>query len=98
MKITVTDNGSGIPADKLEKIFAKFYQVDSSTTREHGGTGIGLSICKGIIDAHGGKIWAESKVGQGATFHILLPKNLSKTLESKNHEEIVDGINQKEKF
>lgn len=98
VKITVADNGSGIPDDNLEKIFAKFYQVDSSTTREHGGTGIGLSICKGIIDAHGGKIWAESKVGLGATFHILLPKNVSKTLEGKNHEEIVDDINQKVKF
>jgi len=93
-KITVTDNGSGIPSDKLEKIFAKFYQVDSSTTREHGGTGIGLSICKGIVDAHGGKIWAESKVGQGATFHILLPRNLAKTVE-KNHDEIADGARQK---
>lgn len=98
VKITVADNGSGIPSDKLEKIFVKFYQVDSSTTREHGGTGIGLSICKGIIDAHGGKIWAESKVGQGATFHILLPRNLSKTLESKGHEEIVGDISQREKF
>ena len=96
VKIMVADNGSGIPADHLEKIFAKFYQVDSSTTREHGGTGIGLSICKGIIDAHGGKIWAESKVGQGATFHILLPKNLTKTLGSKNH--VVDDIAQKEEF
>lgn len=98
VKIIVADNGSGIPSDKLEKIFAKFYQVDSSTTREHGGTGIGLSICKGIIDAHGGKIWAESKVGQGATFHILLPRNLPKTIESKDHEEIVGDISQRDKF
>ena len=90
-KIMVTDNGVGIPADKLEKIFTKFYQVDSSLTREHGGTGIGLSICRGIIEEHGGKIWAESKIGQGAVFHILLPTNPSQTFEEskKPREEII---------
>ncbi|HSD05100.1 MAG TPA: PAS domain-containing sensor histidine kinase, partial [Nitrosopumilaceae archaeon] len=74
VKITVKDNGIGIQKDKLGKIFVKFYQIDASTTREHGGTGLGLSVCKGIIESHGGKIWAESEGrGKGTTIHILLP-------------------------
>ena len=73
-KIIVKDTGIGIKKDKLDKIFVKFYQIDTSSTREHGGTGIGLSICKGIIEGHGGKIWAESEgTGKGAEIHILLP-------------------------
>lgn len=73
-KIIVKDNGIGIIRDKLEKIFVKFYQIDASSTREYGGTGLGLSVCKGIIEAHGGKIWAESDgTNKGAEIHILLP-------------------------
>ena len=73
-KIIVKDNGIGITRDKLEKIFVKFYQIDASSTREYGGTGLGLSVCKGIIEAHGGKIWAESDgTNKGAEIHILLP-------------------------
>ncbi len=72
-RISVIDNGIGIPKSKLDKIFVKFYQIDTSSTREHGGTGLGLSVCKGIIENHGGKIWAESKVNMGTQFHILLP-------------------------
>jgi len=73
-RISVLDNGVGIPKSKLDKIFVKFYQVDTSTTREHGGTGLGLSVCKGIIESHGGKIWAESdEINPGTQIHILLP-------------------------
>lgn len=76
VRIIVKDNGTGLPANKLEKVFVKFYQVDKSTTREHGGTGLGLSVCKGIIESHGGKIWIESEgEGKGAEIHILLPLN-----------------------
>ena len=71
--IAISDTGIGIPEDKLEKIFDRFYQVDSSNKRRFGGTGLGLWISKKIIDAHGGRIWAESK-NRGSTFHILLPK------------------------
>ncbi len=71
--IMISDTGIGIPEDKLEKIFDRFYQVDSSNRRKYGGTGLGLWISKNIIEAHGGKIWAESK-NRGSTFHILLPK------------------------
>lgn len=73
--IIIKDNGIGIPKNKLDKIFVKFYQVDTSTTREHGGSGIGLAVCRGIVEAHGGKIWAESEgEGKGTEFHIAFPK------------------------
>jgi signal transduction histidine kinase len=70
----VQDNGIGIPQSELKKVFTEFYQIEPHTTRKHGGMGIGLSIAKGLIEAHGGKIWAESPgTGQGATFKVLLP-------------------------
>jgi PAS domain S-box-containing protein len=75
IKIVVKDNGIGIVKENLDKIFVKFYQIDTSATREHGGTGIGLSVCKGIVEGHGGKIWAESEGrNKGTEIHILLPK------------------------
>ena len=77
-KIVVKDNGVGIVKSSIDKIFVKFYQADTTTTREHGGTGIGLSVCKGIIDGHGGKIWAESEGrNKGTEIHILLPMTKS---------------------
>ncbi len=70
----VQDTGKGIPADDLKKIFQEFYQVEPHTTRKHGGMGIGLSICRGLIEAHGGKVWAESPgPGKGTTFKVQLP-------------------------
>ena len=73
-KIIVKDNGVGISENKLDQIFVKFYQIDTSVTREHGGSGLGLVVCKGIVEAHGGKIWAESEgIGKGSEIHILLP-------------------------
>ncbi len=74
VKVSVKDNGIGLPHDALDKIFRKFYQVDTSSTREKGGSGLGLSICKGIIETHGGKIWVESELGKGATFSFTLAK------------------------
>lgn len=74
VKISVKDNGKGIPKEALDKIFRKFYQVDTSSTREKGGSGLGLSICKGIVETHGGKIWVESELGRGATFTFSIPK------------------------
>ena len=72
--VIVRDNGVGILKENIGKIFVKFYQVDPSMTREHGGTGMGLAVCKGLVEEHGGKIWAESKgQGQGTDIHILLP-------------------------
>jgi len=73
VKISISDTGIGIPADKLKNIFDRFYQIDGSASRKYGGVGLGLSICKSIIDRHFGTIWAESN-GHGSTFHIVLPK------------------------
>ncbi len=70
----IQDQGIGIPVDQLQKIFEEFYQIEPPNTRHIGGLGIGLSIAKGIIEAQGGKIWAESEgAGAGSTFKVLLP-------------------------
>ena len=73
--VTVQDDGLGIPAKDLPRIFDRFYQVESHLTRRHGGMGLGLSIAKVMIEIHGGRIWAESKEGEGSTFTFLLPTN-----------------------
>lgn len=70
---SVTDQGRGIPADKLESIFEQFQQVDVSDSRQKGGTGLGLAICKKIVQQHEGTIWAESIFGEGSTFYFTLP-------------------------
>lgn len=72
--VIIQDKGIGIEADQLERIFEDFYQVEDHMTRRHGGLGIGLSISRAIIEAHGGRIWAESDgLAEGATFTICLP-------------------------
>ncbi len=73
IKLAISDNGLGIPEAHTSHLFDRFYRVDSSRTRQYGGSGLGLSITKSIIDAHDGKIWVESKVGEGSTFYIWLP-------------------------
>ena len=72
--ISVKDNGKGIPPDANDKIFKKFYQADTTSTREKGGSGLGLSICKGIVEAHGGTIWMQSTPSKGTTFSFTIPK------------------------
>ncbi|KAG2479922.1 MAG: putative Histidine kinase [Nitrosopumilales archaeon] len=74
VKISVKDNGIGIPADKQKDLFKKFYQVDASLTREIGGSGLGLSICKGIVEFHGGKIGVQSTPDIGTTFTFTISK------------------------
>lgn len=72
--IRVKDSGMGIADDQISKIFDEFYQVEDHMTRKHGGLGIGLSIARAIVSAHGGRIWAESEgLGKGSTFVIALP-------------------------
>ena len=70
---SIEDNGPGIPADKLDNIFKKFYQIDTSLTRKHGGTGLGLTICKGIVEGHGGIIWIDKSSDEGALVKFILP-------------------------
>ena len=69
----IEDNGSGIPPEKVDNLFKKFYQIDTSVKRKHGGTGLGLVICKGIIESHGGKIWIDNKYISGACISFTLP-------------------------
>ena len=73
MEIAVRDRGIGIPAEQLRAIFERFHRVDMRLTREVNGLGLGLAICKHIIELHHGMIWAKSEPGKGSTFHIWLP-------------------------
>lgn len=70
----VRDTGPGIPADDLPHLFQKFYRVDNSATRTIGGTGLGLFICRKIVELYNGRIWVESEVGKGSSFYINLPR------------------------
>jgi len=73
VEVGVTDDGPGIPAEALDRLFERFYRVDKGRSREQGGTGLGLSIVKHIVQNHGGKAWAASELGKGATFYFTLP-------------------------
>ncbi len=73
LRVSVRDHGDGIAAKDLPKLFKKFQQIDSGSTRKVGGTGLGLVICKGIVEQHGGRIGVESSPGEGSTFWFTLP-------------------------
>lgn len=75
VKVSVADNGIGIPESEHEKIFRRFYQVEKHLTRRHGGMGVGLAVSKEIVEKHGGRIWVESMEGKGSRFIFLLPHN-----------------------
>lgn len=72
--VTVEDNGPGIPVDKADGLFKKFYYLDTSATPKHGGSGLGLSICTGIVEAHGRTIWLDQSYGKGAAIKFCLPR------------------------
>ncbi|WP_348269186.1 response regulator [Edaphobacter paludis] len=72
--LKVSDEGRGIPSDKLDSIFDRFQQVEPSDARQKGGTGLGLSICRSIVQQHSGSIWAQRNLGPGATFYVMLPR------------------------
>jgi two-component system phosphate regulon sensor histidine kinase PhoR len=73
LKMFVQDDGPGIPAESLDRVFERFYRVDKARSRDQGGTGLGLSIVKHIVQAHGGEVWVKSELGMGATFFFTLP-------------------------
>ena len=74
IRIDVADTGQGIAEEDLDKVFDRFYRGEKSRSREYGGAGLGLAIAKGIVEAHGGKIWVESALGAGSRFSFSLPK------------------------
>lgn len=76
--ISITDNGAGIEKEQLDHIFDVFYRVDASRNKDIGGSGLGLSISRQLVEAHGGMIWAESEIGEGTTFHFTLVDQSSK--------------------
>ncbi len=77
----VTDRGRGIPADKIDCVFERFQQVDSSDARNHEGSGLGLAICRSIIQQHFGEIWVQSQLGEGSVFSFTLPLPIEKPVE-----------------
>jgi signal transduction histidine kinase len=72
---TVEDNGLGIHGDNTDNLFKKFYQIDTTATRKHGGTGLGLAISRGIVEAHGGRIWLDKTYTTGASIKFTLPRD-----------------------
>lgn len=81
LKVMISDDGMGIPKENVTKIFDRFYRVDRARSRALGGTGLGLAIAKEMIEAHGGKIWAESEEGVGTTIFFTLPYELDEAGE-----------------
>lgn len=86
IEISVADHGMAIPAEHLAQVFEPFYRVDTRLSREVNGLGIGLAICKRLVELHGGRIWVESTVGAGSTFHVWLPRegSMSSQLERRD--------------
>jgi signal transduction histidine kinase len=77
--ISVSDNGPGIPPEEQSQIFEKFYRLDSGDAKETYGYGLGLYLCRRLVEAMNGNIWVESEPGEGATFHFALPLVASPT-------------------
>ncbi len=74
IELAVIDSGIGVPVEERERIFERFYQVDSSARRRYKGTGLGLTICRHIVSQHGGRIWVDDADGGGSQFHLVLPR------------------------
>lgn len=79
VEIVIADDGIGISPDQMDKIFEMFHQVDGSTTRSFGGTGVGLALARKFVEMHGGRIWVESELGKGARFTAIMPLSLATT-------------------
>lgn len=82
------DTGHGIPAEDIPHLFQKFYRVDNSSTRTIGGTGLGLFICRKIVELYNGRIWVESEIGKGSTFYINVPRLTSQRATQMQTEEV----------
>ena len=82
VRVTVSDTGSGIPEEHLPNIFERFYRADRARTRTGGGSGIGLAVVKQLVEAHGGRVWAESQPEEGTAFRFVLPAAGPGTLEA----------------
>ncbi len=80
---SVADQGIGIPAEDLERVFDRMYRIEQRLSPEVGGVGLGLAICKGLVQEHGGRIWVESEPGKGSTFYFSLP--IETTAEGQGH-------------
>lgn len=87
--VAIEDQGIGMPLDKVDRIFDRFYQADGSSRRQFGGAGLGLAIVKRIVDAHGGEIWVRSQEGVGSTFYLLLPQQVDKDSQPSAIEEML---------
>ena len=84
LQFSIADEGIGIPAKDLERVFDRMYHIEYRQTPETGGFGLGLALCKGLVEAHGGRIWVESKVGKGSIFYFALP--IQATAEGHGHD------------
>jgi signal transduction histidine kinase len=87
IQIRVADTGPGIPPEDVPHLFQKFYRVDNSATRTIGGTGLGLFICRKIVEMYSGRIWVESELGKGSTFFINLPRFITDLVTNIQHKE-----------
>jgi signal transduction histidine kinase len=85
VEVCVADSGEGIPSAELSNIFERFYRVDKSRSRATGGTGLGLTIARTLVEAHGGKIWVESEVGKGSRFFFTVPVPAAANGTARNH-------------
>jgi PAS domain S-box-containing protein len=92
VQIRIQDTGAGIPAEDIPHLFEKFYRVDTSKTRTVGGTGLGLFICRKIIELYNGRVWVESELGKGSTFYINLPRISSDKAQALLAKETANNI------
>lgn len=90
--ISVIDEGPGVPADQVDRIFERFYQVDASRSEKKGGTGLGLAICRHIVEAHGGRIWVESGAAAGGGVFRFTLLNAASALSDKSDDEIAETL------
>jgi signal transduction histidine kinase len=82
--IQVSDSGGGIPTEDIPRVFSRLYRTDNGLIQGVGDSGVGLSIVKSLVEAHGGRIWVDSIMGKGATFSVLLPAIVEQPAQQKN--------------